>query len=372
MKRRVLSAGNLRKGGTLTILRPCLSFLSEWAPKAGYEVVALVHRRELAYYPSIQYIELPWAADSWLKRLWCEYHTMGKISQELGEGTELWLSLHDTTPRVKALRQAVYCQTSFPFMKWRLRDFSFDPKIPLFTMLTKFAYRIGIHRNRYLVVQQRWLREGFSRMFGINEAKFIVAPPPRKSSPPQQAEGQTTQGEAKPFTFLFASTPDVHKNFELLASASQILENKLGKGTFETIFTLSGEENKYARWLRENWGGVASLRFAGFQAPTDLQALYARTDCLVFPSRVETWGLPISEFMPYDRPMLLANQPYAHETSAGAGQVAYFDTDNAEALASMMERAIQRDPELFHPNPIRPTAPPLALDWQELFTLLLS
>ena len=69
---------------------------------------------------------------------------MGKISQELGEGTELWLSLHDTTPRVKALRQAVYCQTSFPFMKWRLRDFSFDPKIPLFTMLTKFAYRIGI------------------------------------------------------------------------------------------------------------------------------------------------------------------------------------------------------------------------------------
>ena len=141
MKRIVISAVNLRKGGTLTILRQCLSFLSEWAPKAGYEVVALVHRRELAYYPSIQYIELPWAADSWLKRLWCEYHTMGKISQELGEGTELWLSLHDTTPRVKALRQAVYCQTSFPFMKWRLRDFSFDPKIPLFTMLTKFAYQ---------------------------------------------------------------------------------------------------------------------------------------------------------------------------------------------------------------------------------------
>ena len=107
MKRIVISAVNLRKGGTLTILRQCLSFLSEWAPKAGYEVVALVHRRELAYYPSIQYIELPWAADSWLKRLWCEYQTMGKISQELGEGTELWLSLHDTTPRMKALRQAV-------------------------------------------------------------------------------------------------------------------------------------------------------------------------------------------------------------------------------------------------------------------------
>ena len=48
MKQIVISAVNLRKGGTLTILRQCLAFLSEWAPGAGYEVVALVHRQELA------------------------------------------------------------------------------------------------------------------------------------------------------------------------------------------------------------------------------------------------------------------------------------------------------------------------------------
>ena len=210
MKRIVISAVNLRKGGTLTILRQCLAFLSEWAPGAGYEVVAFVHRQELADYPNIRYIELPWAIDSWTKRLWCEYCTMGKISRELPGETSLWLSLHDTTPRVKAERQAVYCQTSFPFMKWRVRDFHFDPKIPLFSMLTRFAYRIGIHRNRYLVVQQRWLREGFSQMFGIPSERFIVAPPPRS---PAVALGESPEGEdrqGRPFTFLFASTPDVH------------------------------------------------------------------------------------------------------------------------------------------------------------------
>ena len=54
MKRIVISAVNLRKGGTLTILRQCLAFLSEWAPGAGYEVVAFVHRQELADYPNIR------------------------------------------------------------------------------------------------------------------------------------------------------------------------------------------------------------------------------------------------------------------------------------------------------------------------------
>ena len=93
---------------------------------------------------------------------------------------------------------------------------------------------------------------------------------------------------------------------------------------------------------------------------------------MVFPSRIETWGLPISEFMPYDRPMLLSDLPYAHETSTGARRVAYFDPDNAEQLATLMEKSLRGDDAPFAPNEPRPTAPPTAKDWQELFTLLLS
>ena len=62
MKQIVISAVNLRKGGTLTILRQCLAFLSEWAPVHGYQVTALVHKRELADYP---YIRTP-LGDRWM------------------------------------------------------------------------------------------------------------------------------------------------------------------------------------------------------------------------------------------------------------------------------------------------------------------
>ena len=50
---------------------------------------------------------------------------------------------------------------------------------------------------------------------------------------------------------------------------------------------------------------------------------YNKIDCLIFPSKLETWGLPISEFMAFDKPMLIADLPYAHETAAGAKYVAF-------------------------------------------------
>ena len=368
MKQIVISAVNLRKGGTLTILRQCLAFLSEWAPGHDCQVTALVHKQELADYPNIQYIELPWAIDGWGKRLWCEYVTMGKISRELGS-IDLWLSLHDTTPRVQAHRQAVYCQTSFPFLRWRLRDFRFDKKIPLFAMFTRFAYQIGIRRNRYLIVQQQWLREGFSKMFGLSEDRFIVAPPQREQLPPKES---TIPSDSHQFTFLFAATADAHKNFELLTEATRILEQRVGVGTFRTVLTIDGTENKYAQWLHSTWGDVSSLDFAGFMSRDKLQDTYASTDCLVFPSRIETWGLPISEFLPYNRPMLLSDLPFAHETAAGASAVGFFDPSSAVALADAMERVLRGDHTQLQPVPQRPLQAPSARSWAELFELLLS
>ena len=49
----VVSAVNIRKGGTLTILRDCLEYLSGLAQTGEWKVVALVHDRSLCEYPSI-------------------------------------------------------------------------------------------------------------------------------------------------------------------------------------------------------------------------------------------------------------------------------------------------------------------------------
>ena len=66
-----VSLRSLRKGGTLTILRNCLEYLSTLAQTGECRIVALVHKKELAFYPGIEYIEMPDIIKSWSRRLRC-------------------------------------------------------------------------------------------------------------------------------------------------------------------------------------------------------------------------------------------------------------------------------------------------------------
>ena len=363
----VVSAVNIRKGGTLTILRACLLYL---AGRSDLHVTALVHDKALCDAPGIDYVEIPWSTRSWIHRLWCEYMTMARISKTLPE-TELWFSLHDTTPRVYARRQAVYCHTSFPFMKPCLRDFRMDFKIPLFALLTRFAYRFRVRHNAFLVVQQQWMREGLARVTGFPTDRIIVSPPVSGAGFLPDSGVLQGKGEKIPI-FLYPSTPDCHKNFETLCEASRMLEELMGPGRFRTVLTVSGEENRYARWLHGRYGRVASIDFHGFMAKADLQEHYARSAALVFPSRVESWGLPISEYRATGKPMLLADLPYARETASGCRCVAFFPALSAERLSVLMESILERDLSVFEAVDEQHPAPPYAPGWEALFDCLLE
>ncbi|MCL8000914.1 hypothetical protein M8994_22240, partial [Brucella sp. 21LCYQ03] len=108
----VISAVNLVEAGTLTILKDCLSYLSTLAVDPAYRVVAIVHDKELAKFPDIEYIETRWPKKRWINRLWYEYVSLNSISKQIGS-IDLWFSLHDTSPNVIAKRQAVYCHNTY-------------------------------------------------------------------------------------------------------------------------------------------------------------------------------------------------------------------------------------------------------------------
>lgn len=335
MRTIVVSAVNIRKGGTLAILQSCLEYLGKLSGQ--FRIVALVHERELCDYPGIEYIELPWCIRSWTFRLWAEYVTMHRISRELaardGQKVWLWLSLHDTTPRVEAERREVYCHTSFPFLKLRLRDWVMDPKIPLFAVLAKWAYRINVRCNDSIIVQQNWFADAMSELLDVPRERFRVIPPQLPALKPVLA------GKGEVFTFLYVSTPDCHKNFEVLCEAAEKLERQGVR--FKLVLAIKGDENRYARWLHRRWGSVKSIDFHGYMAKDELVAAYSAADCFVFPSRIETWGLPISEYIacnPAGR-LILADLPYAHETAAGRNAV-FFSPDDVNALKELMYESI--------------------------------
>ena len=364
----VISAVNLNVGGTLTILRDCLRYLSSLAAAGEYRVVALVHKRALVDYSHIEYIETQWPKQNWVNRLWYEYVFMKSISKQLGP-VYLWLSLHDTTPNVTAERRAVYCHNPYPFYKWSWQEWFLSPKIVLFSIFSKYIYRRNIHKNNFIIVQQGWLKDAFKQLFGLAAEKVIVALPdvPKWRS----SAGVPLKTGEKDYLFVYAASPNSHKNFECICKAAAILE-AAGVRNFKVYLTISGNENRYSAWLHKHWGSNPALEFIGFQDRQHLFVYYDAADCLIFPSRVETWGLPISEFAVLKKPMLLADLPYARETAAGSEQVAFFNPGAPEQLAIAMNRLIQGDKAILKAVPAVQVEAPSTGTWSGLFEILLK
>jgi len=371
MKTIVISAVNIVEAGPLTILRDCLSALSQWvADREGeFRVIAIVYKKELADYPHIEYIETQWPKKKWINRLWYEYVSLKRISKSIGP-VYLWFSLHDTTPNVVAERQAVYCHNALFSYRWKFHDLFFAPKMTIIAMLTKFIYRRNVHRNCYVVVQQVWLREAMNKMFAIDRSKIVVAPPT------QPKVSTHTQGRAgcrdKAISFIYAASPNPHKNFEVICRAVDILENHYHIRDFKVYITVRGNENKYARWLYKNWNKLTSLQFIGFLSKEELQDYYDACEGLIYPSKAESWGLPISEFAVYNKYMLLADMPYAYETAGDSHHTAFFDPDNPAALANLMMLLIKGENQDFKPISSTVMAEPLANNWSDLFCMLLG
>ena len=364
----VISAVNLVEAGPLVVLQVCLSYLSSLAASGQYHVTAIVNKKERVDFPYIEYIETTWPKKRWINRLWYEYVSLKRISSEIGP-VYLWFSLHDTSPSVIANRRAVYCHNAFSFYKWKSNDLFFAPKILMFSLFTKYIYQTNIRRNNYVVVQQNWLRMAMHRLFDIPLDKLVVARPALIQYPTSR---NIKSIKSRAISFVCAGSPNSHKNFEVLCEAVALLEQEDAELDYNVYITVKGDENKYARWLYNKWGNSKRVHFLGFLPKDILLDYYALADCLVFPSKAESWGLPISEFAAYGKHMLLADLPYAHETSGGAQKVAFFDADNPSELSKLMLALIQGNDQSFQAREIETLEQPFAGNWSEVFDLLLD
>lgn len=360
----VISGINLRSGGPLTILRDCLYFLSQSPLSEKYHIVALVHKRELCNFPKIEYIEFPDSINSWLKRLYYEYFHFRKLSKRLKP--YLWLSLHDITPNVYVVRQAVYMHNPSIVNKIRFRDFKYDKKYIAFSALYKYLYRINIRKNNYCIVQQNWFKDECCRLFSIPQRRFVVA------RPHVNLDYLNLDPDMKKCrSFFFPSFPRPFKNFETVCEAARLLVNR-GLNDFKIVLTLDSGLNSYARDIVKKYQNISQIEFVGLIPPEDMPRYYEKADCLIFPSRLETWGLPISEFIPFNKPMIVADLPYAHETSQGANMVSFFHIDDAQQLALLMTDAVSGNFKSFQAVPQKAQEMPYASSYNELFNILID
>lgn len=360
----VVSAVNLVEGGPLTILQECLKYLSANLTDE-YEIIALVNRKELSPFENIKYLEFPASKKSWFNRLYYEYYYFSKLAKQFNPF--LWLSLHDITPNVAVNRLAVYCHNPSPFYKLSFKEVMIDPKFALFNIFYKYLYRININKSNFVIVQQDSLRQKFIKAYKI---KNIIVSHLNVYNEHSVKEVGSMTSQKDNFIFFYPAFPRFFKNFEIIGKSSEILL-KQGIYSFQVIFTISGTENRYSRYIYNAFKHVKNIKFIGIQSRDTVLELYKRADCVIFPSKLETWGIPITEAKLLMKPLLLADLDYAHETLGAYGLVKFFDPDNAEQLVNAMKDMINST-IVFEKTEANIILAPFSQNWRELFEILLK
>lgn len=364
--RLVISAVNFSEGGPLTILQQCIDSACFVLPET-WKITVLVHKKELIKNSRVELMEFPQSKRSWFRRLYLEWFSFDRLSRNLNP--DLWLSLHDITPFVQARRQAVYCHNPSPFYRLSIQEFWLDPKFGFFNLLYNYLYAIQISRNQSVIVQQNWLRDEFSRLHG--HPNIIVAHPAKSK---QEALSKIFSGKIRrpclerPLILFYPSLPRVFKNFETVCNAMTLLPPHIGE-LLELRITLDGFENRYAEKIFKNFKNQENIKFIGYQTRAEMAAEYSGCDIVLFPSKLETWGLPISEAKYFGKPLLVADLPYARETAGDCEAIAFLPASESKAWANIFAAIVAEDWEFSRSRQTVPEAP-FAEDWKDLWRIL--
>ena len=85
--------------------------------------------------------------------------------------------MHDMTPTLNGVKQAVYCHNASPFNTINFKDLYFQPTQFFFRLFYKYLYSINLKKNCYVIVQQFWIKNKFIELFKLSREIVIVSPP---------------------------------------------------------------------------------------------------------------------------------------------------------------------------------------------------
>lgn len=351
------------EGGIFTILHNALQELSKHIENKKVDVIALVHDASKFQFQNITIIEIPLSKKSWWFRLYYEYFYFKKLSKKLQP--DIWFSLHDTTPNVVANKQFVYCHHPTTLFNPTLKDWKFDYKIGVFSLLYDFLFKINISKNHTVFVQQHWIKEVFEKRFNITNIKVAI---------PEYVEEITFEKynfETNKIHFFYPSFPRSYKNHELILEAIKLLPKSISEQTKFHFTTIKDNKEKYAQFLIKNYSSLESVKFYGKVKRKQLLSMYNGMNCLLFPSKIETWGLPISEAKAYNKPMFLANLPYAKEACGNYEKVSFFDENSAPDLAKLITEFVEGN-HTFQGNTLPFDTNKDLHNWKEVFQYILT
>jgi len=328
------------EGGALTILKQFLEGISIYSSENIYyyifcslEELKIYERENIKIIYNIK-------EKNWLDRIKWDLWGLKNWSKRKGIKADLIISFQNTGVfYYNNIKQLIYLHQSIPFsetINWNF--FNKDERVLwCYKNIYKKLIRLTLKSNSYIVVQTEWMKNAVVKQFNWNSKKISVIKPNIKNIAVDKIS--KINFNHNEFHLFYPANNAVYKNHELIINALKYIKDNKPEIYKNIIlhFTLDGTLNNNRNTVLVNLikdlQVDEQIKYEEKMPYESVLSFYKSCNLMLFPSYIETFGLPLIEAASFGMPILAAETDYAREVIGNYEGVKFLDYKDSKLWA---------------------------------------
>ena len=316
------------ESGALAILDDLYNQIRAYEDKS-INWVFIVSVPEYEETENIKVRRFPWVKKSWGHRYYFDNVTTRGILKEYNP--DKVFSLQNKGIPFYKKEQFVYLH--LPFI---LTDHKFDIKIDgkklwLYQNVVSKSIFASLRKVDKTIVQTQWMKDALVKKAKVKEENIIIQQPDISSNNILEFEDIPENRKR----FFYPATAFTYKNHMTLLKALDYAQNN-GLSDYEVILTIEENENDYTKSLAEySKQHNLNVKFGGKIPREEVFKMYAKS-VLVFPSYVESFGLPLLEARMTGTYVIASDCPFSREILERYEKADYFLEQDYKELGEIL------------------------------------
>ncbi len=306
------------EGGVLTILKQFLEGINLYSKKDNTYYI-FCSLEELKQYENEQIkIITDIRGKKWLDRIKWDLWGLKKWSKKYSIKADLIISLQNTGCRYfQQIPQIIYLHQPLSFyreIKWNV--FKKEERIYWFyqNIYPKIIF-YSLPKNYLLVVQTKAMKERVQKQFQLEDNKIIAIRPSFENIKVETISPINFNDQK--FHIFYPATTYLYKNHEIIIKALKHIKDK-EPNVFNNLvvhftFDNNGKRNLDLIQLMNQLEVNSAIKLEGKLPYEKVLSFYKSCDLVVFPSYIETFGLPLIETALFGLPLLVSDADFSRE-----------------------------------------------------------
>lgn len=326
MKILVIDVAAERGGGALTVLN---QFIDEFKSDKANSYVVVVSKLDYEDCDNIHFVKCAWVKKSRIHRLCFDFFHVKKLVEEYKP--DKIFSIQNNTFPVRNITQEVYYHNILPLADKRFSLFE-SRTMWLYQNVIGRIFKSSLKRASHIYVQANWIKRVMADKWKIKEE--IISVKKAEVNLVFFKNAKRHDPESQTILFYPANTALYKNHITLLRACNAVWDKLEDKSRLSLVLTCS-RDSLPAEYKSLIVKERTNITFTGRLAPEEMREWYSKS-VLVFPSFIETVGLPLKEAEAMNSAIIAADCEYARETLGSYRNVEYFEPFSVDGLAELI------------------------------------